>query len=113
VDDIELLNGHSERLELGQGGRDPDGPELAADAASSEPRDVRVEAVDMFAQVQSRGAQTDALAHGDREVVVTVDQGRVAEDRPGAGDELIGGVGQDARPTAPADSNTARRARMK
>ena len=107
MDDVELLDRHPERLELRQGGRHPDRPELAANASGAEPRDVRVEALDVAAKVDARGPQAHPLAQGDREVVVAVDERRVSQDRASAGYERIRRVepvAQDDLPATPVDS---------
>ena len=84
VDDVELFERLPEGFELGQVGRDPDGPELAADAALAETRDVGVEAVDVAAQVDRRRSHApDALTQREGEVVVAVDERRLAQDRRG------------------------------
>ena len=85
-------------LELGQRRRDPDRPELAADAA-------RPGAAGCRCRVPRRGrggrpsrsCSADALAQRDRQVVVAVDQRRVAEDRAGAFDVGIGRFGHALR----------------
>ena len=91
-DDVELLDGHPEGLELGQGRRHPDRPELAPDATLAQARDVGVETVDVAAQVDARGPQAaDPLAKRDRQVVVAVDQRRIPQDRAGAlGEPVVG-----------------------
>ena len=85
VDDIELLERHPEGLGLGQVRRDPDRPELAADAALAKTRDVGVETVHVAAQVDRRRPHApDALTQSEGQVVVAVDERRLPQDRAGA-----------------------------
>src|SRR6185312_13480952 len=92
VNDIELFERPSKGFELGQVGRDPDGPELAADAAFAQTRDVGIEAVDVAAQIDRRRPDApDALTERVGEVVVAVDERRLAQDRAGAlGEPVVG-----------------------
>jgi hypothetical protein len=87
VDDVELLEGHPQGFELGQGGGHPDRPELAAHATGPKARDVRIDAVDESTQVDGRRLQANSLAERARQVVVAVDERSFPKDLPGACDE--------------------------
>ncbi len=80
LDDVELLEGPPGRLRLGQVGRHPDRPELAAHAALAEARDVRHLALDRPAQVDRGDSQPGPLAELLGQVVVAVDQGCATQD---------------------------------
>jgi hypothetical protein len=87
VDDVDLLEG----LRDGLGGvlaglwrRHVDGPELRADAAGAQPRDVRHERRLRPADVDLRQVALRVLTHRPRVVVVAVEDGRVAQQAPRA-----------------------------
>ena len=80
MDDVELLEGPPGRLGLGQVGRHPDRPELAAHAALAQARDVGHQAGDRPGQVDLRNSQPGPLAELLGQVVVAVDQGRATHD---------------------------------
>ena len=101
VDDVHLLERLVDGLGFGQRGRDPDRPELAADEPRSQSRDVRVEI-----RLSARRSTVDAasptlLAQRVGEVVVAIDERRVAQDLARARVELVGRGGHAGHGTGP------------
>ncbi len=84
--DVHLLQHPARSQLLRQGGREIDGPELAADAPRAQPRNVGVQArITLQPRAVHRGAE--ARANLPRQVVVTVDHRHLRVETKGAADE--------------------------
>ncbi len=104
LDQVDLLDGHLHGGRSGDAGRDPHRPELPPDLAGAQTRNVghQRDLVAGQGQVGGVGLQVDAIqlaaetvADLPGQVVVAVDQGRLAEDAVDAGGEI--GVRLDRR----------------
>ena len=84
VDGVDLLEGGRDRRVTLQLGRDEDRPELGADAARAQPREVGVGGQPAGREVEPIPVVAGALAGLPREVVVPVEDGMAREERPDA-----------------------------